>query len=318
MQKKMTKIDARKQTREELFERRKQIIQLSDAGTPVMEIVSQTGMSWSAVNSTIRKYQTEGESSLIPAARGRKQGSGRILSEYQELEIRILIHTKRPWKCQLGYSLWNRDVVAKLIKNKFGIELSERVLGDYLKRWGLSLKFPNKRGSERCTQEIRIWLATHYTSIEEQAKIENAEIYWVNKPIALDPALWITSNTPLIPQKDAMPLKKAFMFSVVNNQGKISWVVVKGPVTPDRQILILKALIKETVRFTRRRKVFLIRSDNKFLNSSQFNYWIRHEAKDITIFPPTKAASITSRKLTTRAGRGMQRGWDDPADDMYF
>lgn len=50
----MKKVDARKQTREELHERRKQVIQLHLEGIPVMQIVKKSGLSWYAVNKAIK------------------------------------------------------------------------------------------------------------------------------------------------------------------------------------------------------------------------------------------------------------------------
>ena len=43
----MEKEDARKQSREVLHERRKQVIRLHRKGVGVMQIVEQTGLSWS-------------------------------------------------------------------------------------------------------------------------------------------------------------------------------------------------------------------------------------------------------------------------------
>ena len=49
----MEKEDARKQSREVLHERRKQVIRLHRKGVGVMQIVEQTGLSWSGVNTAL-------------------------------------------------------------------------------------------------------------------------------------------------------------------------------------------------------------------------------------------------------------------------
>ena len=56
----MKKEDARKQSREVLQERRKQVIRLHRRGIGVMQIVEQTGLSWAAVNAALRLYETGG------------------------------------------------------------------------------------------------------------------------------------------------------------------------------------------------------------------------------------------------------------------
>ena len=53
----MEKEDARKQSREVLHERRKQVIRLHRKGVGVMQIVEQTGLSWSGVNTALRLFE---------------------------------------------------------------------------------------------------------------------------------------------------------------------------------------------------------------------------------------------------------------------
>jgi len=48
------------------------------------------------------------------------------------------MHTQEaPLFYRLKKSLWDREAVQQLIKNKCGVYLSERAIGNYLKRWGL-------------------------------------------------------------------------------------------------------------------------------------------------------------------------------------
>jgi transposase len=92
----MEKEDARRQTREVLHERRKQVIRLHRKGMPVMQIVSYSGLSWYAVNLAIKRYAVAGTAALKPGARGKKQGCGRILSEAQEAAVRQSFATDAP------------------------------------------------------------------------------------------------------------------------------------------------------------------------------------------------------------------------------
>ena len=76
----MDKEDARKQSREVLQERRKQVVRLHRRGIGVMQIVEQTGLSWAAVNAALRLYGSGGAAALKPQVRGKKMGTGRHLS----------------------------------------------------------------------------------------------------------------------------------------------------------------------------------------------------------------------------------------------
>ena len=77
-----------------LHEKRKQVIRMHRKGTPVMQIVEHSGLGWYAV--AITAYSTAGAAAPKPAARGKKQDSGRMLSESQENAVRQIICDKCP------------------------------------------------------------------------------------------------------------------------------------------------------------------------------------------------------------------------------
>ena len=100
----MEKEDARKQSQEVLHERHKQVIRLYRKGMPIMQIVELSGLSWYAVNAAIRCYRTAGTAALKPAARSKKPGGGRILSEAQESAIQQMICDKRLEQLKLEFA----------------------------------------------------------------------------------------------------------------------------------------------------------------------------------------------------------------------
>jgi transposase len=128
----MEKEDARKQSREVLHERRKQVIRMRRKGMPVMQIVEYSGLGGSAVNAAITRYPTAAAPALKPAARGKKQGSGRLLSESQESAVRKIICDKRPEHLKMGFALWNRATVMRWVERECGIKLPVRGVGNYL------------------------------------------------------------------------------------------------------------------------------------------------------------------------------------------
>jgi transposase len=186
----MTKVDGRKGSRSELYELRKQAVQLHEQRVPVMQIVERTGLSWPTVNSAIKRYQEEGEFALMPLARGRKNGTGRMLTAEQESEIRGYIRKKRPKFYGLKKSLWDRGSVQQLIAEKYGAELSERLIGNYLRRWDLTPKQYKRHGYDNCSPDIRRWLDSNYAEILRQARDDGAEIYWLIAPKMVNIGLW--------------------------------------------------------------------------------------------------------------------------------
>lgn len=255
-------MDARKQTRDELFKRRKAVIQLYIKGIPIMQIVEESGLSWHAVNKAITLHKAGDEVSLQPKARGKKIGSGRVLSQEQEITMREYLSTRSPGN---KLSMWNREAVTQVIEDKCAVALSIRAVGNYLMRWGFALKQPNKRPYDRCAKDIKKWLDVNYTQIEGQAQTDNAKIYWSGKT-AID--------------KSGKMGEKRWMISAVNNQGKIYWRVATGRFGPEEQIKFLKALLKIS-----KHKVILIREDTRIYGQSAVSAWLKTNEEKIKLFP---------------------------------
>lgn len=122
----MEKENARKQTLEQLHERRKQVVRLHKKTIKVMQIVAMTGLSYPAVRATIDLFAAGGWEAIRPAKRGRNQGDGRRLSEAQEDVIRRTIIDNRPEQLKMDFCLWSRTAVGQLIEQEYGIKLHVR------------------------------------------------------------------------------------------------------------------------------------------------------------------------------------------------
>ena len=111
----MEKENARKQTLEQLHERRKQVVRLHKNGMKVMHIVAMTDLSYPAVRVTVDLFDAGGWSAIRPACRGRSRGDGRILSRAQEETIQRTIIDNRPEQLKMDFCLWSRAAVGQLI-----------------------------------------------------------------------------------------------------------------------------------------------------------------------------------------------------------
>lgn len=154
----MDKEDARKQIREVLYERRKQVVRMHRKGVGIMKIVGQTGLSWSVVNVALALYRSGGAAALKPEARGKKPGSGRSLSAEQEQTIQHMICDRRPEQLKMEFALWSRPAVKQLIERECGIALSARAVGNYLARWRFTPQNPIKKSYEQRPEAVQAWL----------------------------------------------------------------------------------------------------------------------------------------------------------------
>ena len=153
----MDKEDARFQSLEQLHERRKQVVRLHRQGMGVMRIVELSGLSYPTVRAAIDRFVDGGLSANKPKPRGKQSGSGRSLSDAQEIAIQRIIIDKRPEQLKMDFALWTRSAVMQLIERELGITLSVRGVGNYLQRWGFTPQKPIKKAYEQRPEAVQTW-----------------------------------------------------------------------------------------------------------------------------------------------------------------
>ncbi len=279
----MEKEDARKQSREVLHERRKQVIRLHRKGMPVMQIVEHSGLSWYAVNRAITLYATSGAAALKPGVRGKRPGSRRSLSEPQERTIQQIICDQRPEQLKMEFALWNRAAVTQLVERECGVKLSVRGVGNYLKRWGFTPQKPIKKAYEQRPEAVQAWLDDEYPAIEQRAKSEGAEIHWGDETAVVNTDVRGRCYAPAgkTPVTFAVggTRQKLSMIATVTNQGTTRWMIIDEAFNSDKLIAFLEALIKDAGK-----KVFLILDNLRVHHSKPVKAWAEAHQDKIALF----------------------------------
>ena len=279
----MEKENARKQTLEQLHERRKQVIRLHQKAIKVMQIVTMTGLSYPAVRATIDRFTEGGWSAIRPTARGRVRGDGRCLSEAQKEAIRRTIIDKRPEQLKMDFFLWSRAAVGQLIEQEYGIKLQVRSVGKYLARWGFTPQKPIRRAYEQSPAAVQAWLEGEYPGIAERARHEGAEIHWGDETALVNTDVRGRSFAPAGQTPVAMTVggtrQKLSMIATVTNQGKTRWMIIDEVFNADKLIEFLAALIKDAGR-----KVFLILDNLRVHHSKLVKAWVAERPDQIELF----------------------------------
>lgn len=279
----MEKEDARKQSREVLQERRKQVVRLHRKGMQRSVIARYTGLSWSAVDTAIKLYDSGGWTALKAEERGRKEGTGRALSAEQEARVQKLICEKRPEQLKMDFALWTRPAVGTLIQQEFGIELGHRTVGTYLHRWGFTPQKPIKKAYEQCDKAVKQWLDGDYPAIAKRAKEEGAEIQWCDETAIMNTDVRGRSYSP----RGQTPITRAVwgqrekfsMISSVTNQGRCHWMMIDGAFNADRLIEFMGHLIKDNER-----KVYLILDNLRVHHSKPVKAWLDENTTEIEAY----------------------------------
>jgi hypothetical protein len=162
-------------------------------------------------------------------------------------------------------------------------------VANYLHRWGVKLKAAGKRPIERCATGVQEWLESRYPEIEQQAREKGAVIHWINKAEKVDSALW---------SKATATHKKMSLLSVVNNQGRMSWIVIEGSFNAERQIQLMNGLMRENAR----KKIVIIRPDWKMCGSKKFERWLIDNREKIQMFPSVKDGPPIKRRRSSPRG----------------
>jgi transposase len=269
--------DARTINSVELTERRIQAVKLYKKGLSRIEIGEIVGVHRNTVGEWLKLWQLGGTRALKARDSGRPFGSGRMLSAEEEKEIKRCIVDKHPDQLKLPFALWTREAVRLLIKEKFGVKLAIRTVGEYLKRWGFTPQKPVKRAYERCEKSVQKWLKQEYPAIKKKAEKEGSEIHWGDETGIRSDDVNGRGYAP----KGKTPVRRAKgsperlnMISSITNQGKVRFMFYKEKMNSDMLIKFMRRLIRDS-----RRRVVLILDNLRVHHSKIVKEWLE-ENKD--------------------------------------
>jgi len=281
----MAKENARKQTLQQLHERRKQVVRLHRRGVKIMQIVVKTGLSYPAVRATMDLYAQGGWNAIRPAVRGRSKGEGRVLNAAQEKTIQRLICEQRPDQFKMDFRLWSRAAVMQLIEQECGVELQLRSVGKYLTRWGFTPQKPIDLVGAPRPADLQAWLSLEYTAVEKRARAQGGEIHW------LDTRAWGSGEEHPSPT----------MVATVTNQGKPRWMILPSALNAQGLMGFLHALILDAGR-----KVFVILVKRRVYHLKQVRVWVAQRPDEIELVYLPRWRPLPQHPA--RPGAGLKQG----------
>ena len=249
------KRDGRKLDHKTLEEIRRMAVERVREGEDPSVVIASYGFCRTTIYKWLRTAKGRGRG--LAALRSRK-GTGRPpkLTKSQQRQVFRWINGKDPRQYGFAFGLWTRLVVAELLGDRFGVELSLASVGKLLATLGLTPQKPLMRAYERDPAAIAAWKRDTYPSIAAAAKRESAEIYFWDesgfRADAVQGRTWgVKGQTPIV----AVPGKRQSVSaaSAVNAKGGFWFATYKGGMSADLFVAMLAAIMRR-----RRRPLFLI------------------------------------------------------------
>jgi transposase len=149
-----------------------------DSGYSIAYICTMLLVAKSTLYKWSQERKEKGTAALETKKRGRKVGSGRILSPKEETKIQELITSTLPTDFGLNFSYWDRRAISELILLKFKKIVAVRTISDYTKRWNFTPQVPIKQAYQRDPIKVKEWLTTTFINIKEKAQKLGARIFF--------------------------------------------------------------------------------------------------------------------------------------------
>lgn len=275
--------DARTIEPKALEDRRKQAVMLyNKIGMRRIEIAAIVGVHRNTVGEWIQAWKDGGARALRARAAGRPVGSGRRLEGWQAIAIKRLITDKTPDQLKFPFALWTRDAVRELIRQKYGIKLPVRTMGEYLKRWGFTPQKPVKRAYERNQRAVKAWIQVEYPEIAAQARAEKAEIQWGDETGMRSDDVngrgYAPAGKTPVRRTKGTP-EKINMISSITNRGKVRFMFFRERMSADVLIRFLKRLTRDMDR-----KIYLILDNLRVHHSAKVRSWVEQHEDQIALF----------------------------------
>jgi transposase len=278
----MEKIDFRTVPESTRFAFRKRAISLIRSGKRKGEVALIVGVTPGTISSWWKYYKLSGNKGLESKKRGVRSEDKKLLSSAQEIAIQKMIVDKLPEQLKLDFALWTRKAVKELVEREFGVVLAITTMGDYLRKWGFTPQKPKKMAYEQCPRKVQKWLDEEYPAIKQQAKQEEAVIYWGDETGVKNQCNHGRSYAP----KGRTPIKKSMskrfsvnMISAVTNQGKVQFLLYSDTMNADKFIEFMQQLIKSSTQ-----KVYFIVDNLRVHHSKTVKEWGEENKEKIALF----------------------------------
>lgn len=245
------------------------------------EVAAIFGVSENAVGTWCRAYRDQGEDGLDVRPQGRPEGTGRILTPAEEKILQAIIQDAAPEMYGIPIPTWTRRAVQALIAKRYGIDLSEQGVGNYLQRWRMTPQKPSRHAREQDPEEVREFEEEILPEAEERAEEEDGELHFADEAgIKVQDQIG-TSHAPIghtpVLEFPKTRIQQSLIASVTPN-GDLNYHLFPGTLTANKFIDYLEQLIASTDK-----KVFLVLDRHPAHTAGVVDEWVDDHNDEIEL-----------------------------------
>jgi transposase len=239
----MKKTDGRKLQHETLEEIRIRAVQQVEAGESPEVVIKALGFHRGQIYTWLALYREGG----IDALKMKKAKGPEPKLQGKDLQkLYQIITTKNPAQLNFEFALWTRAMIRTLIRDTFGVKLSDVSVGRLLRKLGLSPQKPLRRAYQRDEEKVKDWKEKAYPELKKLAKKEGADIYFCDEASVRSDyhsgTTWAPiGKTPVIETTGAR--FGVNMISAISPKGQLRFMTFNGKMNADKFIEFLERLI---------------------------------------------------------------------------
>jgi transposase len=232
--------------------RRLAVRRVQDGETP-----SRVITSYGLCRTTIYKWLTAARRGGEAALTARKHpGRPPALAPRQKLQVRRWINGKDPRQYGFDFGLWTRQIVAALIRQKFGGRMGVTAVGRLLAELDITPQKPLRRAYERDPVAIERWKTAVFPRLRARATRAGAKFFFLDEAgVRSDHVLgrtWgLRGQTPEVPTSGRRQSVSAI--SAVNARGEFWYEIYTDRLNAPRFVALLTHFMRR-----RHRSVFLV------------------------------------------------------------
>jgi transposase len=304
--------DARQLSDEVLQALRLRALHACQLGYSEREVAQVLGVAHETVCRWWSAFVAGGTDALPHDRSGRPSGCGRLLSPEQERHIQECLDQHSPEDLGIASPLWSRRAVAALIQRQLGIRLAVRTVGEYLRRWGYTVKKPTRHARQQDAEAVRQWLEETYPAIEKRAAQEGATIFWCDESgvDADDYSGRGYAREGQAAQLDVPPPHvRVNEVSAISNAGQVRFMTYLGTMNAALFITFLSRLLRSTTG-----KIFLIVDRLRAHEKAEEEWLAAHEDRVEMFYLPPYAPELNADEYLNNDMKGNVKAEGLPDD----